>query len=332
MASTWNGQALQTYFLRKYGFRDTASGLRVLGWINDIQREIAASHDWPFLKMKLKKQVTSGQQEINIAPDVPSAPVIALASGGSITDASVIKVKCTFLIFDESGREINSVESEPSDASNSVTTANPSKTIDVSSIPLYTGTSTIKPTQIYRRIYMKVGSNPYYLAATITNNTDTTVSITTDPTVTYEPPEYSMVYNLTAEDPIIEGSGVSLAENSLDQILKYDPNLTSSGTPQYYARVGNNKVLLYPKPSSSYTISFWVKKVPSRIFNDEDRPIQIDHSLKEVLEAGVTWKIYEDKDQDGQESKKNNYVLLRDSSKGIFNKTGGQVLTVKRVC
>jgi hypothetical protein len=133
-------------------------------------------------------------------------------------------------------------------------------------------------------------------------------------------------------DPIIEGSGNFLNENSLDDILKYDPGLTSTGTPYYYARVTDNKIMLYPRPSSSYTLSYWVYRIPSRIFADTERPIQLHPSLKEALDAGVVWKGYEDKDQDGQESKKVNYQRLRDESKGIFGRSGGQSLTVKRVC
>lgn len=332
MSSTWNGSALQTDYSRKYGFRDAAALLRVLGWINDIQKDIAASHSWPFLKFKLKKQFASGDQEIDLSPQVPSAATIALLAGGSLTADSAVYVKVTFLLFDETGREINSLESEPSVASNTVTPTGADLSLTVSDIDTYNGSASVRPTTIHRRIYLKVGSGAYFLAKTLEDNTTTTTTITANTTSVIEPPEYSLVSYLASEDPVIEGSGVSLAEEMLADILKDTPGLNSSGTPQYYARISPSKIFLHPKPSSSITLSYWVFKVPSRIFADTDRPIQLHHSLKEALDAGVTWKGYEDKDQDGQESKKQNYERIRDSSKGIFGRKGGQVSTVKVVC
>lgn len=331
MSSNWNGLALQTKYVRKYGFRDDAAKARILAWINDIQKDISSSHKWPFLRFKMKKQVVLGDQEISIAPQIPSIPTIALNTGGSLTVDTIFKVKVTFVLFDESGREVESLESEPCDASSSVTTSSGNQTIDVSGIDLYDGVSTVKPVTIHRRIYLKEGTGPYYLAATLTDNTTTIVSISAVTSSIYEPPEYALVSCMSG-DPIVENSEISLSENSLDEILKYDPGLTSTGTPYYYARVTDDKIMLYPRPSSTYTLSYWVYRIPSRIFADTDRPIQLQAALEEVLEAGVVWKSYEDKDQDGQESKKENYKRIRDESKGIFGRTGGKAMTVKRVC
>lgn len=328
----WNGEYLVDKFLRKYGFRDTNSRARVLDWLNVIQRDIGSYHAWPTLKIKLKKRLAVGAQEIDVSPMIPSKPTIALQNGGSLTDASTIKAKVTFLIFDDSGREVDSIESEPSPASDAVTTANPNRTVRVSGLSLFEGETSVKPTVIHRRIYLKVGDAPYYLAATVENNVDTQVDISSDPSTTYEPPSSSMVAFLSVEDPIIENSGIALYLNSHDDILKYDPNLSTGGTPQYYARLGNKKILVYPKVSEQITISYWVVKMPSEIFYDEDRPIQLDQSFQELLEAGITWKMYEDKDQDGQESKKANYYQLRDQYKETYTKNNGHGLVVRRVC
>lgn len=331
MAAVWNGSALQIRFVQKYGINDTASYVRVLEWMNDIQDDIQAYCGWPFLKFKMKKQVVSGEQEINIAPQIPSTVTIALASGGSITTASICYVKTTFLLFDEGGREIDSLESEPGLESNAVTTTGSTLSIAISAIPLFNGTATVKPTVIHRRIYLKIGSSPYYLSTTLTNNTATTATITTVPTSIFEPPEYSLVSLMSSEDPFIEGTGVSLVKEKLDNILKYDPTFSASGTPSYYARTGTEKIFIYPKPSSTYTISYWVYRIPSRIYADTTRPIQLLHSLKETLEAGVTWKFYEFKDQDGQESKKANYERKKEEVKGTIGRTGGGPIRVKEV-
>ena len=331
MSSTWSGESLQNEFVRKYGFRDNAAKARVLSWINDIQKDIASSHKWPFLRFKMKKQVVSGDQEISIAPQIPTKATVATASGGSLTDNTAFRVKVTFVLFDESGREVESLESEPSTASTSVTTATPNLSLSLTDIDLYDGTATVKPTVIHRRVYLKEGNGSYFLHTTIEDNTTTTLTVTSASNSLIEPPEYALVSCMSG-DPIIEGSGNCLSENSLDDILKYDPGLTSTGTPYYYARTTDDKIFIYPRPSSTYTLSYWVYRIPSRIFADGDRAIQLHPSLKEVLDAGVVWKGYEDKDQDGQESKRNNYVRIRDEAKGIFGRSGGQAMSVKRVC
>lgn len=331
MSSTWNGSVLQTRASQKYGLTDSTSLIRVLEWLNEIQEDITASHSWPFLKFKMKKQIVSGDQEIDISPQIPTAPVIALLAGGSITAADVY-VKVTFVLFDESGKESNSLESEASLASNTVTTTGADLSLTITNIDTYDGDSSVKPVSIHRRIYLKVGSAAYFLSKTITDNTTTTTTITVTPSSTIEPPEYSLVSLMSSEDPVIEGSGISLVENKLDDLLKYDPAFTSTGLPQYYARLSSRKIMLYPRPSSTYTISYWVYRIPARIFADTDRAIQLDPALKQALDAGVVWKGYEYKDQDGQESKKVNYELRKQDAKGIIGRTGGQSSTVRVVC
>lgn len=331
MSSTWNGKSLVDKWLRKYGFRDEASKIRTIDFINDIQKDIACDYQWPFHKIKIKKQIDSGDQEIDIAPQIPTAPTIALSNGGSITDEVVVSLKVTFVIFDESGREVKSIESEPSIASNVVTTANPDRQISVTDIDTYDGLTSIQPTVIHRRLYLKVGSSPYYLAKTLEDNSTVSTTITADPSTTYEPPEYSLVAFMGTENPLIENSGIYLNQVDMDKLNQYDPNLSSSGTPASYARTSKDKIFLYPKPSGPYTLTYYVFKIPSRIFYDTDRPIQLDPSLKEVLEAGVTWKFYEDKDSDGQESKEENYRARILEAQGR-NKTNGQFPTVRRVC
>lgn len=332
MSSTWNGQALQVRYSQKYGFSDSTSLVRVLEWLNDVQDDIQACHSWPFLKFKMKKQVISGDQEIDISPQIPSACTIAALAGGSITTSSVCYVKVTFLLFDESGKEINSLESEPSIASNAITVSGSNLSLTITGIATYNGTATVKPTVIHRRIYLKVGSAAYFLSSVITDNTTTTKTATVVPTSVVEPPEYSLVSVLAGEDPFIEGSGTTLNQNKLDDLLKYDPNLTASGVPNYYARISPTKIMIYPKPSATYTLSYWVYRIPARIFADADRPIQLYHALKESLDAGVTWKFYEYKDQDGQESKKINYEMRKQDAKGVVGRSGGMALTVKAVC
>lgn len=332
MSSTWNGSALQTRFAGKHGFTDSTSLTRILEYINDVQTDIVAGKEIPELKFKMKKYIAASEQEIDLSPQIPSAPTLALLAGGSLTTDSAVYLKTTFVLFDESGREFASIESEPSAASNTVTPTGSDLSLTVTGIDTYDGSTSVKPTTIHRRLYLKVGTGAYYLAKTIEDNTTVTTTITANTSSTIEPPEYSMVDMLSGEDPFIEASGLNLKEEMLDNIHKYDPGLSSTGNPAYYARTGRSKIMLYPRPSSAFTLSYWVYRRPARVFADTDRVMQIPHHFKQALDAGVVWKGYEYKDSDGQESKFENYERLKTEAMAIYRKTGGQAPTVKVVC
>jgi hypothetical protein len=509
MSSTWTGSALRTRYAQKYGYTDTTNLARVLEWMNEIQDDMCSEFDWSFLKMKMKRSVVAGEQEIDISPQVPTAPILVLLAGGSLTADSAVYVKVTFVLFDESGKEFASIESEPSIASNTVTPITGSLSLTIIGIDTFDGSTSVQPARIHRRLYLKQGSGDFVLAKTLTDNVTTTTTITANPTSLIEPPEHSMIECMSGEDPVIELSGRTLYESKLDDILKYDPNLTATGVPQYYARTAKNKIFLYPKPSGSLaadfvyasgvtasgrdirqdvtvtlnqlntlsvfakagtanfislqisnasnatnnvlaefnladgtisvaainsgtatgavasisahpdgwyecslsgiadvtgtdvrsrigvretsgsvvvtdglglymwgaylgvngpfksnlftfpndfdnaawvksntavtenavaspdtalTLSYWIKKRPARIFADTDRVIQLPADLKPVLDAGVTWKGYEYKDSDGQETKLSNYTVLRDAAGIKAKRTGGQAMKVKVVC
>lgn len=331
MSSTWNGSALRTRLAQKYGLTDATSLARMLEWINEIVIDICSVYKWPFLLFKLKKQIISGEQEIDFSPQIPSAPTLALLAGGSLTADSPVYLKVTFVLFDESGKEYSSIESEASVASNTVTPTGGNLSLTVTGIDTYDGDTAVKPTTIHRRLFLKSGSGDYVLNKTLADNTTVTTTITAVGTSTIEPPEESMV-DLVDGAPLIEGSGITLYEKDFDEIKRCDPNLSATGTPQYFSRISNNKIFLYPRPTSTYTLSYWVKRKPSRIFADTDRPIQMPESFKPILDAGTTWKGYEYKDSDGQETKKANYERLRDDAMGTKGTTGSQAKTVRRVC
>ena len=332
MSSNWNGQFLQKRYTEKYGFNDTNSYLRILEWLNDVQMDIQSSHSWPFLKFKMKKQIVLGDQEIDISPQIPSVPSINLVAGGSISPGIVLS-KVTFVIFDETLNVRNSLESEASQVSGSViTNVSGNGSVTISNLDIYNGDVAVKPNVFWRRVYLSVAGGNFYLAAEIQDNTTTSVTITANPSSVIEPPEYSMVSCIAGENPLVERSGIMLYENKLQDLIQFDPTLRAGGTPQYYSRTTPTKILLYPKPSATYTLSYWVYRIPSRIYADSTIPLQIHPALKEVLDAGITWKFYEYKDSDGQESKKLNYEARKSDAKGIIGRTGGQAMTVKVVC
>jgi hypothetical protein len=332
MSSVWNGSTLQTNLSRDAGFTDSTSLARTLRFLNEVQRDIG-SINWPNLKFKMKKQVSASEQEVDISPQIPSAPTVIISAGGSLTADSECLVKITFVLFDEAGQEYSSIESEPSTSSSSVTPTGSDLTLSLSAIDTYDGSTSVKPATIHRRIYLKQGSGDYKLAKTLTDNTTTTTTITSNPSSTVEPPETSMVQNMADEDPIIELSGRILTQVKLEEILQYDPNLSrSSNTPVQYARISPTKIILYPKPSAAFTLSYWVFRRPSRIFAETDRAIQISPDLETLLQVGVAWKWDFYKRDEDWPSTKNLYDQMKSDAKAEKVKRGGQFSKVKVVC
>lgn len=324
MSATWTGSALLTRFSQKFGLTDTTSLARILEWMNEIQENICAEYSWPSMKFRMKKRFAADSQEIDISPQIPSACVIASGSTGTLTDGGVYLVKVTFVLYDSNTHnDANSLESEPSDASNSITISGATKLLDVTGISTYTDANGYFPTNIHRRLYLSKNGGAYYLYSEITNNTATTAQILTDTTSTIEPPEYTMVDQLSDETILDRASGIAIRQCSLDTILKYDPNLTASGNPSDYARISKTKIMLYPAMSAAKVLTYYVVRKPSRIFNVATRTIQLDPALKAAFDAGVTWKMYEYKDQDGQESKLNNFEELKRIAKERFGRQLG---------
>ena len=330
MSSTWNGSALRTNYTQEAGFSDSTSLARTLRYMNEIQKDIASSHFWPNLKIKIKKLIASNTQEVDISPQIPSTPSLAILASGALTADSACYVKVTFVLFDEAGKE--SIESEASAASSSATPTGTDLSLTVSGIDTYDGSTDVKPTTIYRRIYLKQGSGDYVLAKTLEDNSTTSTTITANPTSTIEPPEHSMVEFMAHEDPVLEVNGRELKKVALDDILKWDPNVSSSGTPSYYARVSPTRIVLYPVPSASITLSYWVKKRPSRIFADTDRVIELDPSLESVFSVGVAYKWDWYKKEADWTVMRDLYEDVKEKARQEKGRVGGQYLKVKVVC
>lgn len=324
----WSGAYLVTRLAEKFGDTSTKYQLRVLEWINDIQDDLMGDGEfWGFLKIKLKKVIAADTQEVDLNPQIPDAPTAAAAAGGALA-AGTYQVKVAFLIFDETSLYKNSIESMPSEASAVVTIANPNFTLALTGIDLFDGDDTVFPKKIWRQIYISKNGGNYYLAAQIQNNTATTLNITADYAVSLiEPVMEPPVLKLSKEGPWVHSQGWKPKEETLDYILSFN-QISTAGNPQSYARLHGDRVLFYPRISAQSLIEYYVIKRPRRIFNNSDE-IQIPQELRNVIEAGVTWKHYEYFDRDGQEQKKANYDQEIAKAISKFARPGGRSLRIR---
>lgn len=325
----YNGKLLGDKFLRKYGFRDSASRVRVFEWINDIVRDISASYAWSFLRVRVKKQIPANTQEVDIAPSVPGAPIVIADGAGQFQINDKIRVKTTFILLDDTREIINSIESKGSVASDALMIVEANKSIKITNISTYEGEA-IRPNVIHRRIYVAVGDSDFVLHKTIEDNVTTEVVIKKQVLSVETPPDTGMAQKLVS-DPYLHNMRRPLIEATLPQLATYDANLERVGTPQYYVKLSPSKIFLYPTTNEIVTLSYFVQKVPKLVVDDTEVVLQIPETLKEVIEAGVTNKYYEDKDQNGQESKLANYEAKKMDAAGKHASDGAKFGTVRDV-
>ena len=102
----------------------------------------------------------------------------------------------------------------------------------------------------------------------------------------------------------------------MDDLRRYNPSGSSSGTPSYFDYVGTDRIKLYPKLSSGATdaqrtFTFFVFRRPHEVFYTVDRKLDMPITFKKALIEGVLWKGYEFRDRDGHVSKLNNYMNFK---------------------
>lgn len=315
MSRSWNGADLVSEFSALLGDTSTAFQSRVLGWINDIQMDILTRHDWNFLKVKGQKVLTASSEEQNLFIASPGAPAVATSTGGSLTDGSTYNVYITF--FEGSTGHETLAGTASADASPSGSDLQ----IDVSSIPI-----SPEPLVTARRVYLQKDSGEVYFQSEISDNTTTTATISSDTTSTIEPPDYIGIRK-TDGNPFIESSS-QLRYRDIDQLRLLFEGTWATGTPEFWSPLSESKVLLYPSPSSAFTLSFYYLKLPKRIFNSSTSQPDMPIYLKQTLKSGVIAMGYEYRDRDGQENKRG--VYERNLSEAISN-FGSQKRVAARV-
>lgn len=329
----WNGLDLINDFSAELG--DTSNGFKTktLRWINEGIREISTSHNWPFLREKGKVVLTADLDTHAICLAKPTAPIITLATGGSLALLTAYQALVTFY-ESQSG-----VESIAGLASASVTPLGADLSFTLSDIPISTS-----PLVTSRKVYVSVNGAAFQYHGEISNNltelpgtpdplvdpaTPVTYTVLTAPTSSITPPERNAIHMIDG-DLFVE-SQRALIGTTVQNIVYQSSAVDSSGTPSSWAPINQEEVLVYPKPSAATTASFYYFKLPAQIFGIATSIPQIPDWLYGDLRNYVIWRGYEFRDRSGKESKKLNYdqdLKSTISRKGGALKRAGRVRSV----
>mgnify|MGYP000468777333 CR=1 FL=1 len=320
MSRNWNGKALIDFLgARLWDDSATFRGY-IIQWVNEIQNDLAGERPLDTFAFKMKKLLPTNQEIISLSPQIPAAPTSAIAAGGTLVDGSSYKAYSTFVIWDGDQRKY--IESELSSAS-AVSTADASNgTLSLSSIDTYSGSTSLSPSTIWRRIYVAIkasGETAYgepFFYADIEDNTTTTLSVTAEPTSTITPPSYSEVSQISSDHLVFNSGNTYLAKIDSNLTKRYDPTQTTSTNPTSFDFIGADSINLFPMLDASATtdqrtLSYFVHRRPHEVFYDVDREIDLPIEFRKALIEGVTWKAYEFRDRSGKESVANNYEVYK---------------------
>jgi hypothetical protein len=233
----WNGADLVADFSAELSDTSTAFKTKVLRWINDGIREIATSHKWHFLREKGEVVLVAGEDTQTIVLATPTAPDVTLSTGGSLTASTAYTVRVTFF------EEVSGVESIAGEESDSVTTTSSDKTIVLNNLPASTSGLVT-----HRRVYLSKAGAAYKLHTTIDNNTDLSVTISTDTSSDITPPEESSLN--TIDGAFFINNNRVLEERSLQDLLFITGGSSATGTPSYWAPINNEEIRVHPVPST----------------------------------------------------------------------------------
>lgn len=287
--SDWNGSALQTEYAQLLGDTSTAFKVKVSRWLREVERDICAKFDWPFLRAKGQRTLVAESEEQNIYMEAPStAATAAISAGGSLTEASTYSVKVTYY------ESTTGIESTANTASATVTATAVNKTISLTAIPL----NTDNPLVTGRKLYVSTDSGDYYYSASIADNTTTTATITSEPSSKIEPPEN--IYLRRVDGELFLESSQQLESKPIVQLRALFSGSFGTGTPLFQAPISHTRYLFEPSPSTALDLSYYYFKVPRGIYPSTDSIPDIPIWLKDVLTYGMDWKGAQYRDRAGK--------------------------------
>lgn len=296
MSRKWNGESLVDELSALLGDTSTTFKYKVLGWLNDVIFDISSRHDWGHHLTKGKKVLYLGEEIHSLEIEPPSAPTVALATGGSLESGETYQVLVTFI-------QDNGIESVAGEASDFLTMNDAQMSIDIEDIP-----SSDESLVTKRRLYLKKGSGPFYYHSEIEDNITTTASITTETTSEVEAPDYGAVRRIDGSPFFESGPSSYLKFKSLDQLRLAYEGEWALGNPEYFAPIEGGSIATYPRPSYDMELSFNYYRNPFKLYYSSDSQPDLPIALKSALKAGVVALGYEYRDRAGQEIKKANYI------------------------
>jgi len=271
----------------------------------DVATNIASLAAADTLNVKIRTDGGCGTQmsvsdlAVEYTGQINAAIHAELATGGSLTEGSTYAFKVAFY------EGTTYTETEVSPESSTVTTDASHKSITLSGIAVST-----EPLTTARRIYVSKDGGTYYYHSTISDNTTTSTTITTDTTSTVEVQDTHNIRKLFGNVFFETTINRTLEYKDIDQMRLVFPGPFNSGSPAYWSALSEERVLMYPKPSDAYTLSFYYFRRPRDLYNETTSVPTIPEWLKPVLKAGVIAMGYEYRDRDGQQQKLQNYEDL----------------------
>lgn len=314
----WNGLDLVNDFSAELGDTSSAFKTKVLRWVNEGIKDIATSHNWPFLREKGRVVLTAAIDTHPITLSKPTLPTLAALAGGSLALLTEYKVLITFY---EGAADVESIAGE---SSAGITPLGANLSITVSAIPISTS-----PLVTARKVYVSTAGAAYAYYSTISDNTTLTTTITAPTTSIVNPPDESALFMIDG-DLFIEDSRIINGTSIQDLIFKSNA-VSSSGIPELWAPINESEIMVYPKPSVAKTVSFYYFKLPAKVYGLSSSAPQMPSWLYEDLRNYVISRGYDFRDRAGKESKKLNYdqgLRLTISRKGQAVKKSGRVRCV----
>ena len=289
MTRSWNGLDLTDEYSTLLG--DTSSGFqtKTLSWINDIVDEIALMSKAGIFRVKGKAVLTASAEQQNLYIPRPGAPTLAALAGGSLTSGTVYKVGVVYV------ESVSGAKSKLG-TSASITPSGGNLSITLTAIP--TANSSLLVTS--REIYLKKGSAEWFLYSTLSDNTTTTTTITADTSDSTEAPDRDNVMVLDGS-PFLESSSC-LTYKPLAQLRALFQGTWSTGTPAYWSDLWQDKIVLYPAPSSALILSFYYLRWPIRVTDSLDSQLEIPQHFRSTLWKGVKWKGMAYRDREGADA------------------------------
>ena len=315
----WNAYDLVTDMAKLNSDTSPAGRIKALDYINDIQTDICAYHEWAFLRQKGKVLMDISTEEQDLLLATPSAPTIEKLEGGALTVATYY-VKVTYY------EGVADIESQASAASNSAATSGTDNSLTVSNIPV-----SADPLVTARKIYLKSGSGNYILYSTISDNTTTETTITADTSGSLGPTYDDYDYIQSIDGPPFMENSNALTEKSISQLrLLFSGDWSNSeGKPNLFSMLHYTKIITYPRNNNATdTLSFYYFKNPKKLYDDAESIPTIPIWLRETLEAGVDWRGYRYKDRSGKIETRNVYY---DTMERTISRKGSPIKSAKSI-